>query len=196
MTETETDALPRCADCGVTIDWLEEPRHAESHMTFVLPRLYVGAEWNANNQYELQRCGVDRIINVARELNHVVEHKKNTVITRYKFRLHDSVYEMVLPDLLRCVALLQQLQPHCVLVHCVQGRSRSPSAILAYMMWSQSKRLSAAVAELQAKRPCVSPNAGYMLQLHAVDVLFLGLKYGHTASACNALTLIADYLFC
>lgn len=52
-----------------------------------------------------------------------------------------------------------------MLVHCAQGVSRSASILIGYLMSREQLSYEAALAELQAVRPQVQPNAGFALQL-------------------------------
>ena len=56
-----------------------------------------------------------------------------------------------------------------ILVHCEQGRSRSGSVMVAYMMASQNMSRNAALMFVKDRRSIVSPNAGFMKQLAAFE---------------------------
>jgi protein-tyrosine phosphatase len=47
-----------------------------------------------------------------------------------------------------------------VLVHCHEGKSRSVTLLLAYLMLSRGLNLAAALAHMLAVHPKASPNAG------------------------------------
>lgn len=52
-----------------------------------------------------------------------------------------------------------------MLVHCAQGISRSASVLIGYLMSREQLQYDAALAALQAVRPAVQPNPGFVLQL-------------------------------
>jgi atypical dual specificity phosphatase len=56
-----------------------------------------------------------------------------------------------------------------VLVHCMQGKSRSASIVLAYMMAVLGYRLEDALRVAVTARPIVEPNAGFMDQLRKYE---------------------------
>lgn len=56
-----------------------------------------------------------------------------------------------------------------ILVHCVAGRSRSPSLVLGYLMYQRSMRLDDAYDFLKEKRPCIAPNTTFWEQLRRED---------------------------
>ena len=54
-----------------------------------------------------------------------------------------------------------------VLVHCGAGVSRSAALVAAYLIATRRVAAARAVADLQALRSCVAPNAGFLRQLDA-----------------------------
>ncbi len=52
-----------------------------------------------------------------------------------------------------------------ILVHCLMGRSRSPSIVIAYIMRKHQLKYSAAHSYVRAKRSVVQPNIGFVKQL-------------------------------
>lgn len=56
-----------------------------------------------------------------------------------------------------------------VLVHCVQGISRSASIVTAYLMMVQGASLTHALGLMRAARPIAQPNPGFMRQLKALE---------------------------
>lgn len=45
-----------------------------------------------------------------------------------------------------------------ILVHCMGGISRSPSIVIAYIMWRLKLRLTAAIEYVKDRRDCINPN--------------------------------------
>lgn len=63
---------------------------------------------------------------------------------------------------------------HCsildnVLVHCVMGRSRSATLVLAYLMMKHSLSVVDAIEHVRQRR-CILPNHGFLKQLRALDI--------------------------
>ena len=56
-----------------------------------------------------------------------------------------------------------------VLVHCVMGRSRSASLVLAYLMMEQGLSVVGAIEHVRQRR-CILPNHGFLRQLRALDI--------------------------
>lgn len=45
-----------------------------------------------------------------------------------------------------------------ILVHCMGGISRSPTVVVAYIMWRLKLRLTAAIEYVRDRRDCINPN--------------------------------------
>ena len=58
--------------------------------------------------------------------------------------------------------------PAKVLVHCVMGQSRSSTLVLAYLMIHENLTLADAIRAVSTGRN-ISPNAGFLEQLRALD---------------------------
>jgi protein-tyrosine phosphatase len=56
-----------------------------------------------------------------------------------------------------------------VFVHCVQGRSRSASVILAFLVLVEEMRLCDAMRLVQNVRPLANPNPNFLWQLLEIE---------------------------
>jgi protein-tyrosine phosphatase len=56
-----------------------------------------------------------------------------------------------------------------ILVHCMQGISRSPSIVIAYLMKCKKYNLTRALKTVKHRRPEVKPNQAFMEQLQDYD---------------------------
>jgi len=65
-----------------------------------------------------------------------------------------------------------------VLVHCIQGLSRSPTVVAAYLMWSMRIHATQALEIVRNARDQIWPNPGFQEQL----VLFELCQYAPSAS--------------
>jgi protein-tyrosine phosphatase len=162
----------------------EEHDDNAGHMTLVQPGLYLGAAWNACNEIELSAAKIRVVVSMAAELS-----KKlfpNTIEYRH-YALEDDCYrEFIIPqlvDVARFIALKTASEspadaPVAVLVHCAMGKSRSVSAIIAYLLHSGGGKMSAnrALFQIRTKRPFAQPNSGYMHQLEALEILYRALS--------------------
>jgi predicted protein tyrosine phosphatase len=62
-----------------------------------------------------------------------------------------------------------------VLIHCYAGVSRSATIVIAYLMRQHLLSLKDAKSLLRSKRPCISPNDGFISQLEAYEIELIRL---------------------
>lgn len=174
-----------CGKCGRMVGssiTASEHEDEASHMTEILPKLYLGGAWNACNITELTMNNVGTILSMASELDKKIF--PNTF--RYKhIALEDDEREFALPMFISAAAFLrtnlnlnlnhmvtQIKQPDGILVHCAMGRSRSVSAVVAYLISSFPLTAHEAITFVRKLRPSANPNPGYVSQLLAIETLF------------------------
>lgn len=63
-----------------------------------------------------------------------------------------------------------------LLLHCHEGKSRSVTLALAYLMQTKDWTLKQALTFVTEHRPCASPNAGFMTQLLTLEEKLHGKK--------------------
>ncbi|KAL8515333.1 hypothetical protein ACS0TY_014153 [Phlomoides rotata] len=129
--------------------------------------LYLGSLGAATNRDGLKSLNVTHILTVA-----------HSITPDYP---NDFVYKVIgVPDredvtlsqyFEECFAFIEEARATGggVLVHCFAGRSRSATVVVAYLMYKNGMRLSEALEYVKRKRPCISPNAGFMLQLQTYE---------------------------
>lgn len=83
--------------------------------------------------------------------------------------IRDAANEDLLAILPGTVAFLHDAiaSGGCVLVHCLQGVSRSTSVVVAYLIRHHSMSLRQAVTHVRQNRPGAEPNRGFWRQLRA-----------------------------
>ena len=68
-------------------------------------------------------------------------------------------------------------QGHAVLVHCKRGISRSSSTVVAYLMKARQMGVDEALEHVKSRRQCVTPNAGFLRQLHTYAGILAASAY-------------------
>lgn len=56
------------------------------------------------------------------------------------------------------------------MVHCVMGRSRSATLVLAYLMVEKGLTVVEAIVHVRQRR-CILPNRGFLKQLRTLDIV-------------------------
>ncbi|CAL8257254.1 unnamed protein product [Lota lota] len=148
-----------------------------THVNEVWPGIYIGDEKTALERAALKSMGITHILNAA-------EGKWNNVSTGADYYRDDMdiQYYGVEADDKPTFNISQFFCPAShfihgavrdpqskVLVHCVMGRSRSASLVLAYLMMEQGLSVVDAIEHVRQRR-CILPNHGFLKQLRALDI--------------------------
>uniref|UniRef100_UPI003AAFD7A3 dual specificity phosphatase 29-like n=1 Tax=Centroberyx gerrardi TaxID=166262 RepID=UPI003AAFD7A3 len=147
-----------------------------THVDQVWPNIYIGDEKTALERPGLMEMGITHVLNAA-------EGKWNNVLTGADYyRDMDIQYYGVEADDKPTFNISQYFYPAAefihnalihsqnkVLVHCVMGRSRSASLVLAYLMMEQGLTVVDAIEHVRQRR-CILPNHGFLKQLRALDI--------------------------
>ncbi|KAG7236329.1 hypothetical protein INR49_001026 [Caranx melampygus] len=147
-----------------------------AHVNQVWPSIYIGDEKTALERAGLRELGITHVLNAA-------EGKFNNVLTGAGYyRDMDILYYGVEADDKPTFNITQYFYPamqfihealshsqNKVLVHCVMGRSRSATLVLAYLMMKHSLTVVDAIEHVRQRR-CILPNHGFLKQLRALDI--------------------------
>lgn len=133
--------------------------------------LFLGSVNDAQDPVQLARNHIRYIINVSNEEYWTVD--KNVVV--YPFRIDDTMNANITPLFKATRTIIERVRrehyeakvagsdsPPCVLVHCQKGISRSPTIVMAYLIYRNGWSLSEAMQHVTRRRPIVEPNLGFM----------------------------------
>jgi len=133
----------------------------------IVESLFLGNIWDVGLKEDMKTLGITHILSVATGAS---PSFKNSFTY-----LHIDIRDVVEDD------LLQHFESACkfihegltsggkVLVHCMQGRSRSSSCLIAYLIKHKDMSLEEALAHTKAQRDIVKPNEGFMEQLRTFE---------------------------
>ncbi|XP_062330410.1 dual specificity protein phosphatase 13A-like [Osmerus eperlanus] len=146
----------------------------------VWPNVYIGNVAIAQNTTALRRLGITHVLNAA--------HSKRGSIGNQRFYGNEFVYCGIPADDSTHFDLNVYFKPAAdfihkglktpdgkVLVHCIMGRSRSSSLVLAYLMLYHHIPLRHALQEVVQKR-AVYPNRNFLALLLDLDLQMRGKK--------------------
>jgi protein-tyrosine phosphatase len=168
--------FPGLPFCGCTIPC--RTAMAEVHPWLVIPRLYLGPVQAAYKKHELRSLGVTHILDLANS-----EYTKHEEwFTYLSIPIDDTPQSDILSIFASTNKFIDKaIVEDCsgsggVLVHCNACISRSPTIVIAYLMWKQNLSLANALAKVQAARDCAKPNDGFMRQLREYECQLQGRK--------------------
>ncbi|KAG2221577.1 hypothetical protein INT45_002591 [Circinella minor] len=141
--------------------------------------LFVGPEIETAEQaQELEARKIQRVLNMAEECND--EALQKDILYR-KIAARDTV-EMKNIDwvMMEAVCFIEEAKRHHepIYVHCKAGKSRSVTAILAYLVCSERWTLKQAYRHVIKARPNMSPNIGFIAELMKME----GRVHGRVSS--------------
>lgn len=155
--------------------------------TEVISRLYLTDLADVENPSLLSTLGITHVISAMPGRVNLPSH-----IHRTQINIEDNPFAELAAHLPSTTAYIRDAlrDPNAkVLVHCVQGISRSASVVCAYLMalyaWAPAK----AVAFVKSKRWIAEPNFGFVAQLHEYEKTLQhssrphsshGAGYGHS----------------
>ncbi|KAK6538653.1 hypothetical protein TWF694_010231 [Orbilia ellipsospora] len=142
-------------------------------MNEIIPGLYLGDIFAARNPTLLRENGIFNILTIARGtlglLNNTLKEDGNA-FQHVQIELDDLPDEKLLDQLEKGVGFIDKALDGQdgngkILVHCLQGMSRSCSFVVAYLVWKDDITVGKALEIVQEKRKKARPNAGFYRQL-------------------------------
>lgn len=154
---------PVCAICKINYYVSYEVHCKFYHMNKVIDHLYIGNSTTAECLSELKYEKIDCIVNAADELKNYFPSQ----FKYYKLRWSDNIKFKAIDDFDKVASYINEqiLLGHNVLVHCQTGRSRSATAICAYLIKYHDMNVETSIKLLKDARPIAHPNSGFTNQL-------------------------------
>lgn len=135
---------------------------AKAEVNEIVPNLYLSSYGGAVNIDHLKEIGITDIINLS-DKDNVAPDEFNY----YQISAVDDPSEDIKQYFASTNRFIENvLARHGkVLVHCTAGVSRSPTIILAYLIYKHGYSLDEALLFVYNKRKWIRPNEGFLLQL-------------------------------
>ncbi|KAJ7619390.1 hypothetical protein FB45DRAFT_157497 [Roridomyces roridus] len=158
----------------------EEP-FPEFTISTILPNfLFLGPELTTPEHVAaLQTLGVRRILNIAAECDDDHGLNLRTVFKYHKIPMRDTVEEEnIARGVHEVCEILDDARLHsaATYVHCKAGKSRSVTAVMAYLIHANHWTLSRAYQFVLERRKGISPNIGFVSELMTFEEEELGGK--------------------
>ncbi|KAM3602118.1 uncharacterized protein V6R79_024691 [Siganus canaliculatus] len=145
--------------------------------TEIFEHVFLGSEWNASNLEELQKSGVQYILNVTREIDNFFPG----VFEYHNIRVYDEEATDLLAywnDTYKFISRAKKAGSKC-LVHCKMGISRSAATVIAYAMKEHGWDLKKAFDYVKERRTVTKPNPSFMRQLEEYQGILMASKQRH-----------------
>lgn len=179
IDESAKEATFKCLRCEQDVRVSLAESHMNSHSSEILPWLFLGAYRNADNEIELtKRTQITHVLNLAHECNMretcreewlKFNTERGLPCEYRKISWTDTADQDILQLLNEAMSFIDESHKanpdHHVLVHCVQGISRSTSVVLAYLMRHERMSLRDAFTRVKSVRTIVAPREEFLEQL-------------------------------
>lgn len=140
-------------------------KHFRRVCSEVVPgQVFVSGSTIAGDWRELEFRGITHVINVASRVCRCPFVEK---IKYLAIGLEDSCEVDIQSYFYECINFIEQALARSgrVLIHCVEGVSRSCTVTIAYLMWKRSLGYEQADVVVRTARPVCEPNLGFVFQL-------------------------------
>ncbi len=164
-----------CFFCDISnkTSWKCRQCHNKSNQTYLLtksnkfldyadeivPGIFLGEEAAGNVSLDdLRKFNITHILSVG---NFPQVHKE---LKYLQIPIKDNESELLLPHIRKCIEFINECTSS-ILIHCRAGVSRSPSIVIAWLIIQRNMTYEQAFNKVESKRPCISPNIGFVSQL-------------------------------
>ncbi|XP_077999643.1 dual specificity protein phosphatase 16-like [Glandiceps talaboti] len=142
--------------------------------------LYQGSGEHAIEEDVFKNLKISHVVNISTEVPNAFPNKAAYL----NIQVHDDVRSKILSKLSMAADFIAGAIANggCVLVHCVLGASRSSTITIAYLMKYHGWSLQDAQNYLKERRPCISPNKGFLAQLSKFEEELFGRRLSNIDS--------------
>ena len=152
-----------------------DPNNEIAQLHEILPHIYLSSRYGAWNLKLLQRKNVTHVLVSGRELSpYFPDHfiYEQLFIRDNAVEIDSLKFRSAIPTALTFITTALRDPNNNILIHCSQGRSRSPAIVAAYLIYSKehSMNVDNALVWIQRIRAIVQPNDGFIEQVRQFHI--------------------------
>ena len=136
-------------------------------MDKITEKIWLGNYASSVNIPNLKKEGIKKILGIIDVK--APKYKKEDNFIQKIVTIRDSPVDNIIRYLGDCLNFIDGNEK--VLVHCMAGKSRSATIVIAYIMWTQKKNFQDAMNLVSQKRPSIFLNFGFRDQLKMFEKL-------------------------
>jgi len=150
------------------LDDAQVPNFFSPQATKIIPGVFIADFATASNPSTLKRLKVTHVISL---MPREIEPPANDGLERLWITIADTPAANILEKFEQTTQFIKDAlaQNGRVLVHCLQGISRSPTIVCAYLIATRFITAKQAIKLVQSKRKVVDPNTGFREQLQKYE---------------------------
>ena len=134
--------------------------------------IYLGSMRVAFDKEKLKQLGIKKVLTVMSAFGN---HYEPYEFTHKSIEVEDNFKTNIIQYFKECFSFIEGSDK--VFVHCAAGMSRSPTIVIAYIMWKKKISLIDAFNFVRNKRRFISPNDNFMNQLKIFEELLIKNNY-------------------
>ena len=142
-------------------------------MDRITNNIWIGNFASAKSINHLKKLGISKILTVIE--NAAPKYSREDNLWQYIVKVADSPQQNIIQYFGECIGFIEGKEN--TLVHCMGGSSRSPTIVLAYIMWRYKLPFNEAFEFVNSKRPFIIPNDGFKEQLKIFESLLIENNY-------------------
>jgi protein-tyrosine phosphatase len=142
-------------------------------MNLIIENLYLGNIFSVENVDKLKKIGITKVLSMIDGFNHICNGLNN--IKHKTFNVIDINQQNIIQYFGECLNFIKGDEK--ILVHCVAGRSRSATIVIAYIMWYRKISYEDAFNFVKERRTIVEPNDGFKEQLQLFEKELIKNEY-------------------
>ena len=138
----------------------------------ITEKLFLGNEDTARDKAILNKLNISNILICAEGCEPFFKDE-------YKYKIlyiDDAIDENILPWLQEAFEFIDSSEKN-IYIHCVMGISRSPSIVIAYLMYKNKMSYEEAYDFVKNKRNVINPNSGFQEQLKKFEKILKENNY-------------------
>ena len=144
----------------------------EDDIDQITETIYLGNIDAAFNKKKLKQLGIKKVLTVMSAFgNHYSPHE----FIHKSIDVDDDFRTNIICHFKECISFIEGKDK--IFIHCAAGMSRSPTIVIAYIMWKKKLRLNEAIKFVKEKRSIISPNDNFMNQLKIFEELLIKNDY-------------------
>ena len=159
----------KCPKCSQEIKNNKLKEHLQSsHITEIINNIFIGSYLNAKNWNELEKNNIKYILNCATECKNIFEDK----IKYLKLDIKDQNDFPIQDFFDKGIQFIQESvnnNDSNILIHCMEGKSRSTTLLMAYLIKYKNENTNSAYKIVKSKRQLTMPNLGFMFKLREYE---------------------------
>ena len=125
----------------------------------IIDNIYLGSAYHASNWELLQSLNITHIVNVAIEVPNYFEDDLNYLeIDKIKDNGEEIFNKEKLDNLIDKIHEIKQDSKNNVFIHCLVGRSRSVTILIAYLTKYKNMTIRESITFIKSKRKYINPS--------------------------------------